>query len=99
MAYLLISFSNSIQNILSLVEDSNGNVQKLKGLNKENQQTVNRLIDAAQDPMDKLAAAASEASAIANQPPVIPPEQFNGQKGTACTASGSSSSTSSSDST
>lgn len=83
---ILFSFYNSIQKILALVEDGNGNVQKLKGLNKENQNAVNQLIDAAQTSMNQLAAAAQEGSTIANSPPDIPPEQFNGRKGTACTA-------------
>lgn len=77
---------NSIQKILSLVEDGNGNVQKLKGLNKENQQTINQLIDAAQDSMNKLVAAAQQASAIANSPPDIDPALFTYKKGTTCTA-------------
>ena len=63
-------------------------MQKLKGLNKENQQIVNQLIDTAQNSMNQLAAAAQEASTIANAPPDIPPEQFNLQKGTACTPQG-----------
>lgn len=84
-------FINSIQKILSLVEDGNGNVQKLKGLNKQNQKTVNSLIDAAQSSMNQLSAAAQEASNIANQPPDIPPSQFNGRKGNACNATSSSS--------
>ncbi|KAH8119623.1 hypothetical protein DFH11DRAFT_458253 [Phellopilus nigrolimitatus] len=78
--------TSDIQKIISLVEDGNGNVQKLKGLNKENQQTVNNLIDAAQNSMNQLAAAAQEASSSANAPPDIPPEQFTYRKGTACTA-------------
>ncbi|THH09450.1 hypothetical protein EW145_g2016 [Phellinidium pouzarii] len=78
--------TSDIQKIISLVEDGNGNVQKLKGLNKENQQTVNTLIDAAQDSMNQLAAAAQEASSAANAPPDIPPDQFTYRKGTSCTA-------------
>ncbi|KAL5528056.1 hypothetical protein ACEPAF_7192 [Sanghuangporus sanghuang] len=78
--------ANDIQKILSLVEDGNGNVQKLKGLNKENQHTVNNLIDAAQDSMNQLSAAAQQASALANSPPDIDPAHFNGRRGTACTA-------------
>jgi len=81
------SQASDIQQILALVEDGNGNVQKLKGLNKANQQSVNTLIEAAQNSMNQLAAAAQEASNIANQPPDIPPSQFNGLKGTSCTAS------------
>ncbi|KAI5115856.1 hypothetical protein M0805_009704 [Coniferiporia weirii] len=77
--------ASDIQKIISLVEDGNGNVQKLKGLNSENQNTVNNLIDAAQDSMNQLSAAAQEASSIANAPPDIPPEQFNYIPGTACT--------------
>lgn len=79
--------SLSIQNILSLVEDGNGNVQKLKNLNKANQVTVNSLINAAETSMNQLAAAAQQASTIANSPPDIPPSQFNGIKGTACNGS------------
>lgn len=77
--------ASDIQKILSLVEDGNGNVQKLKGLNKENQKTVNTLIDAVQTSMNGLAAAAQEASTAANAPPDIPPEQFTGRRGTNCT--------------
>jgi len=84
----VVDQANDITNILSLVEDGTGNVQKLKGLNSENQQTVNTLIDSAQNSMNQLAAAASEASTLANQPPDIPPAQFNGIKGTACSATG-----------
>ena len=77
---------SSIQKILSLVEDGNGNVQKLKGLNKENQHTVNGLIDAAQESMNQLASAAQQASIIANSPPDVDPSLFNGRRGTTCTA-------------
>ncbi|EJD03415.1 uncharacterized protein FOMMEDRAFT_156821 [Fomitiporia mediterranea MF3/22] len=84
--------ASDIQKILSLVEDGNGNVQKLKGLNKENQQTVNQLIDAAQNSMNQLAAAAQQASASANSPPDIDPSQFTYRKGNSCTADGGSSS-------
>lgn len=87
----VVNQASDIQKILALVEDGNGNVQKLKGLNKENQNAVNQLIDAAQSSMNQLAAAAQEGSTIANSPPDIPPEQFNGRKGTACTAQGGSS--------
>lgn len=59
-------------------------MQKLKGLNKGNQETVNTLIDAAQNSMNQLAAAAQSASDAANAPPDIPPEQFTYRKGTAC---------------
>ena len=82
------TLTHSIQNILSLVEDGNGNVQKLKGLNKENQQAINKLIDTAQDSMNKLNSAAQEAVASANAPPNIPPSQFTGRKGTACLPGG-----------
>ncbi|KAL5484808.1 hypothetical protein ACEPAI_7450 [Sanghuangporus weigelae] len=78
--------ANDVQKILSLVEDGNGNVQKLKGLNKENQHTVNILIDAAQDSMNQLSAAAQQASTLANSPPDVDPSLFNGRRGTACTA-------------
>ena len=78
--------------ILSLVEDGNGNVQKLKGLNKANQQAVNKLIDAAQNSMNQLSSAAQEAVVSADAPPNIPPEQFNGRKGTTCLPGGNISS-------
>jgi hypothetical protein len=70
------------------VEDGNGGVQKLKGLNKDNQQTINSLIDAALNSMNQLSAAAQEAVQAANAPPTIPPSQFNGRRGTVCLPGG-----------
>lgn len=62
-------------------------MQQLKGLNLDNQQTINGFINTAQGFMNELSAAANQATALANQPPDIPPEQFTGRPGTACTLS------------
>lgn len=73
-----------LETVLSLVKDGTTSIQNLKKLNNNNVQSINPLLDASIGAMDSLSAAATEAITLANAPPDIPPSQFNGKKGTAC---------------